>query len=49
MWVSRIGDVEISTANSAETAKILIDKQPTLGTLFKSQNASTYTPLKLMI
>lgn len=44
MWVSRIGDVEISTANSAETAKILIDKQPTLGTLFKSQNASTYTP-----
>ena len=44
MWVSRIGDVEISTANSPETAKILIDKQPVLGTLFKSQNASTYTP-----
>ena len=44
IWISRVGDVEVSTAMSADTANIIIDKQPTLGTLFKSQNASTYTP-----
>jgi hypothetical protein len=46
VWVSRIGDVEISTANRSEVQKIIINKQPTLGSLFSSQNGTTWTPIQ---
>jgi len=36
-WLSRLGDNDIKT-------KKIIDKQPTLGSVFKSQNMSTWTP-----
>ena len=37
VWISRIGDVEVGGTRTIST-------QPTLGSLFKSQNASTWTP-----
>ena len=44
VWVSRVGQVEISTASLPEIQKIIIGKQPSLGSIFKSQNGSTWTP-----
>lgn len=46
VWISRVGEVEISTANLPEIQKVIINKQPSLGSLFKSQNGSTWTPLQ---
>ena len=46
VWVSRIGDVEISTANKSEIEKIIINKQPTLGSLFASQNGTTWNAIQ---
>ena len=45
-WVSRIGSEDISTANLPEIDKIFINKQPSLGTLFKSQNGGTWTAIQ---
>jgi hypothetical protein len=47
VWVSEVGQVEISTLNSASIDKIYIGKQPALGSLFKSQNSSTWTACQL--
>jgi len=44
VWHSRIGEVEISTTNQNELGKIIINKQPSMGTLFKSQNGATWVP-----
>ncbi len=44
VWISRLGDEDISTLGLAESQKVLITEQPYLGSLFKSQNASTWTP-----
>jgi hypothetical protein len=43
VWISRLGEVDVSTIGSEE-GQILVSKQPVLGSLFKSQNASTWTP-----
>ena len=43
VWISRMGEVEISTQGQ-ESGQILVSEQPLLGSLFKSQNASTWTP-----
>ena len=37
VWIARIGDIDIGGTRTIST-------QPTLGSLFKSQNASTWTP-----
>lgn len=37
VWVSRMGDKELNKTN-------IVSVQPSLGTLFKSQNGSTWTP-----
>ena len=42
VWISRIGEVEISTQNLSELQKIIVNKQPSLGSLFKSQNGVTW-------
>jgi hypothetical protein len=47
VWISSVGDEDISTKNLAELQKIFITKQPSLGSLFKSQNASTWTASQL--
>ena len=44
VWISRLGEEDISTLGLAESQKVLITRQPYLGSLFKSQNASTWTP-----
>ena len=44
VWISRLGEVEVSTANNPESEQTLVSSQKTLGSLFKSQNASTWTP-----
>ena len=42
-WISRLGEVEVQTLG-AESGQVLVSTQPTLGSLFKSQNASVWTP-----
>ena len=42
VWISRIGGVEISSQNLSEAQKVIINKQPALGSLFKSQNGTTW-------
>ena len=44
VWISSVGDEDISTINSSAINKIFINKQPSLGTLFKSQNGTTWVP-----
>lgn len=43
VWISRLGEVDITTANLPESRQILVSNQTTLGSLFKSQNARTWT------
>jgi hypothetical protein len=47
VWISRVGEEDISTKNLPEIQKIIINKQPSLGSLFLSQNASTWTASQL--
>ena len=47
VWISRLGEEDVSTLGIGEAQKILITQQPHLGSLFKSQNASTWTPSQL--
>ena len=42
VWVSRLNEVDVTTSSLAESRQVLVSKQPTLGGLFKSQNASTW-------
>jgi hypothetical protein len=44
VWISELGGVEVSTTNLAESQRIIVTQQPSLGSLFKSQNGSTWTP-----
>jgi len=44
VFVSRLGEVDITTAALPESQQRLVSTQPTLGSLFKSQNASTWSP-----
>jgi hypothetical protein len=43
-FISRLGEIDISTTLGQEASQVFVEKQPTLGSLFKSQNASTWTP-----
>ena len=43
VWISRMGETDVSTVNKPDSQKIIVSKQPTLGALFKSQNGSTWT------
>ena len=47
IWISRLGEEDVSTTGLGESQKVLITQQPYLGSLFKSQNASTWTPSQL--
>jgi hypothetical protein len=47
VWVSELGAEDISTVNLPTINKVFITKQPSLGTLFKSQNGSTWVPSPL--
>jgi hypothetical protein len=44
VWICRLGEIDRTTAQLSESQQILVTEQPLLGSLFKSQNASTWTP-----
>ena len=44
VWISRLGEVDVSTLSLPESQQIVVTQQPLLGSLFKSQNGSTWTP-----
>lgn len=47
VWISRMGEIDVSTINKPDSEKIIVSQQPTLGSLFKSQNASTWDASQL--
>jgi len=47
VWISRLSEIEVSTSNLSEDQQILVSKQALSGSLFKSQNGSTWTPSQL--
>jgi len=44
VWISRLTEIDVSTNNLAEEEQVLVSKQPLSGSLFKSQNGSTWNP-----
>ncbi len=44
LWISRLGDADVTTSGDTEAGQVLVTEQPLLGSLFKSQNASVWTP-----
>ena len=44
VYISRLGEADITTLASGEAGQVLVTSQPILGSLFKSQNASVWTP-----
>ena len=44
VWISRLGEADITTSGNTEAGQVLVTEQPLLGSLFKSQNASVWTP-----
>ena len=47
VFISRMGEEDISTVNKADSEKIIVSQQPLLGSLFKSQNGATWDPSQL--
>jgi len=52
VWISRMGETDqtgtlTNSASSPNTNQTIVSQQPLLGSLFKSQNASTWTPSQL--
>ena len=43
-WISRMGEVDVQTKNKPESEQVVVSSQPTLGSLFKSQNGETWNP-----
>ena len=43
VWISRLGEFDVQTIEN-ESTQVLVSTQPLLGSLFKSQNASTWDP-----
>ena len=46
-WISRMGEVDITTANLDENRRVIVSQQPYMGSLFKSQNGSTWDASQL--
>jgi hypothetical protein len=47
VWISRMGEEDVTTLNLPESQKIVVSQQPLLGSLFKSQNGATWDPSQL--
>jgi hypothetical protein len=47
VWISELNAEDISTVNLTTVNKIFITRQPSLGSLFKSQNGTTWVPSPL--
>ena len=46
-WISRMGEIDISTINLENSKQVVISSQPYLGSLFKSQNGATWDASQL--
>jgi hypothetical protein len=44
VWISRLGEIDVSTISLPQSQQIVVTQQPLLGSLFKSQNGSTWDP-----
>jgi len=44
VWISRLGDTDVSTLDGTEEGQVIVSTQRLLGSLYKSQNASVWTP-----
>lgn len=44
VWISRMGETEVTTSTLPESDRVIVSQQPLLGSLFKSQNGSTWDP-----
>ena len=44
LWISRLGEVDVANLSLPESEQVPITKQSDLGSIFKSQNTSTWTP-----
>ena len=44
VWISRLGEIDIGAFSQEESRQVVVSSQPYLGSLFKSQNGSTWTP-----
>jgi len=44
VWISRLGEIDITSKNLPESQQIVVTQQPLLGSLFKSQNGTTWDP-----
>lgn len=42
VWVSKLGEIDITLSSGPESKQVLVAKQPLLGGLFKSQNTFTW-------
>lgn len=47
VWISRMGEDDITSSALPENDRIIVSQQPLLGSLFKSQNASTWSASQL--
>jgi len=47
VFISRMGEEDVTTINKIESQKIIVSQQPLLGSLFKSQNGATWDPSQL--
>lgn len=44
VWISRLGEIDVTSKNLPESQQIVVTQQPLLGSLFKSQNGTTWDP-----
>jgi len=47
VYISRMGETDLSSVNEPESERIIVSQQPYMGSLFKSQNGSTWDPSQL--
>jgi len=47
VFISRMGEEDVTTISKIESEKIIVSQQPLLGSLFKSQNGATWDPSQL--
>ncbi len=44
VWISRLGEIDVTSANEDESRQVVVTAQPLLGSLYKSQNGETWNP-----
>ena len=44
VWISRLGEIDVTSASEDESRQVVVTAQPLLGSLYKSQNGETWNP-----